>query len=129
MADRPSKHLSEAERADLIRAFEARDPSPFRKHLTDALSVEPDWAELAKKSPDRWAQSVMIMSKLGGVHTDKLEIEGSGLISFARSIERMSDAEVEAEHQKRLKPPAKVIDITPDAAQPRDNERAEGARP
>jgi hypothetical protein len=118
MADYPRRSLTPEERAELIRRLENHDLGAMRDHLADALGVQPDWDALAKKSPDRWVQALLMLSKLGGVYVDKLEVQGTGIVAFAREIERMSDAELEARYQAKQSPkPAKVIELPSQTAQ------------
>lgn len=132
MADSPRSGLTEAERQELrdrMSRIEGRDADDFRRMLASAIGCEPTREALqafANKAPDRYMQYLMIAAKLAGFHTDKLEIEGTGLVAFARSLDRMSDAEIEALNAARHAPkPAKVLDITPSLAS--GAVRAEGA--
>lgn len=46
---------------------------------------------IAEKNPDRWAQMLAIVARLGG-YNDKLEVEGS----ITTRASQLSDAELEA---------------------------------
>ena len=65
---------------------------PFQEVLTLLIEAAPDREDVhafAKRYPDRWAQAVAILARLGGYH-DKLQIDASITLDVAR----MSDAEL-----------------------------------
>jgi hypothetical protein len=69
--------------------------SPFRDQVLKFLINAPSdqaIAFLAEKNPDRWAQALAIVARLGG-YNEKLEVEAS----VSMSINAMSDAELAAE--------------------------------
>jgi hypothetical protein len=85
----PSREEVRAELGALSRA-------PFRRILEDFLAAAPSTQAVAKaatKSPDRWAQSLSIIAKLGGYH-EKLEIDGTA------RIQTLSDVEIEQEVER-----------------------------
>ncbi len=65
---------------------------PFQEVLTHLLEAAPDVEDVhafAKRYPDRWAQAVAILARLGGYH-DKLQIDATVTLDVAR----LSDAEL-----------------------------------
>jgi hypothetical protein len=68
--------------------------------LIEAAPDREDVHAFAKRYPDRWAQAVAILARLGGYH-DKLQIDATVSLDVAR----MSDAELlqrQAEVDERL---------------------------
>jgi hypothetical protein len=99
----PSREEVRAELGALSRA-------PFRRILEDFLAAAPSTQAVAKaatKSPDRWAQSLSIIAKLGGYH-EKLEIEGTARIHALSDVEIEQEVErlVQAELARRGEPQA-----------------------
>jgi hypothetical protein len=99
----PSREEVRAELGALSRA-------PFRRILEDFLAAAPSTQAVAKaatKSPDRWAQSLSIIAKLGGYH-EKLEIEGTARIHALSDVEIEQEVErlVQAELARRTDPKA-----------------------
>jgi hypothetical protein len=99
----PSREEVRAELGALSRA-------PFRRILEDFLAAAPSTQAVAKaatKSPDRWAQSLSIIAKLGGYH-EKLEIEGTARIHALSDVEIEQEVErlVQAELARRTDPNA-----------------------
>ena len=69
---------------------------PFQEVLTHLLEAAPNREDVhafAKRYPDRWAQAVAILARLGGYH-DKLQIDATVILDVAR----MSDAELLQRH-------------------------------
>lgn len=65
---------------------------PFQEVLTLLIEAAPDLDDVhafAKRYPDRWAQAVAILARLGGYH-EKLQIDATVTLDVAR----MSDAEL-----------------------------------
>ena len=65
---------------------------PFQEVLTHLLEAAPnrdDVHAFAKRYPDRWAQAVTILARLGGYH-DKVQIDATVSLDVAR----MSDAQL-----------------------------------
>lgn len=68
---------------------------PFRTVLARLLDNAPSdeaIGEQAERNPDRWAQTVALIARLGG-YNEKLEVEGS----IALKINDLSDAELQAQ--------------------------------
>jgi hypothetical protein len=68
---------------------------PFRTVLARLLDNAPSdeaIAGQAERNPDRWAQTVALIARLGGFN-EKLEVEGS----ITHKINELSDAELEAQ--------------------------------
>ncbi len=77
---------------EIARAVSRLSREPFQEVLTHLLEARPDREavhQFAKKYPDRWAQAVAILARLGGYH-DKLEIDASVTVN----VSRLSDMEL-----------------------------------
>ena len=67
--------------------------APFREVLSHFIEAEPDVAsvkEFAMKYPDRWAQALAMLGRLGGYH-DKLQVD----TSIAVTISQLSDSQLQ----------------------------------
>ena len=65
---------------------------PFREVLSHFIEAEPDVASVAafaKKYPDRWAQGLAILGRLGGYH-EKLQVD----TSIAVTLTQLSDSQL-----------------------------------
>ena len=77
---------------EIALAISKLSREPFQEVLTHLLEAAPDVEDVhafAKRYPDRWAQAVAILARLGGYH-DKLQIDATVSLDVAR----MSDAEL-----------------------------------
>jgi hypothetical protein len=76
---------------------------PFRRVLGKLLENGPSdeaIASQAERNPDRWAQTVALIARLGG-YNEKLEVEGS----LSLKVQQLSDSELVAllaEYQGQL---------------------------
>lgn len=81
---------------EIVKAqIDSLSRQPFRDLLARFLVAAPTEeaiAQQAEKHPDRWAQSTVIVARLGGF-SEKLEVEGS----LSMRIEGLSDAQLQAE--------------------------------
>ena len=104
---------------EIASAISRLSREPFQEVLTLLLEARPDREavyQFAKKYPDRWAQGVAILARLGGYH-DKLEIDAKLTVN----ISRLSDMELMgqlAEIQKNLA----ALEDDPDSALENDPE-------
>ena len=65
---------------------------PFRRILAKLLECAPSdnaISSQAEKNPDRWAQTVALIARLGG-YNEKLEVEGS----LNLKVQQLSDSEL-----------------------------------
>ena len=65
---------------------------PFRRILAKLLECAPSDTAItsqAEKNPDRWAQTVALIARLGG-YNEKLEVEGS----LNLKVQQLSDSEL-----------------------------------
>ena len=78
---------------ELEKALEQRSRRPFRALLARVLENAPSSEAiraLAQRNPDRWAQTLALVGRLGG-YNEKLEVEGN----INLRIQALSDAELE----------------------------------
>lgn len=87
---------------DAIREqLELQQREPFRNPLVKVLRgfttlSQEDMNAYVKKTPDRAGQLLAILGRLNG-YSERTEVgiePTSGLLGFARAVERMSDAEI-----------------------------------
>ena len=77
---------------EIAEAISRLSREPFQEVLTLLLEAKPDREavyQFAKKYPDRWAQAVAILARLGGYH-DKLEVDAKVTVNMSR----LSDMEL-----------------------------------
>ncbi len=77
---------------EIAGAISRLSREPFQEVLTLLLEAKPDREavhQFAKRYPDRWAQAVAILARLGGFH-DKLEVE----TNITVNLSRLSDMEL-----------------------------------
>ena len=77
---------------EIAGAISRLSREPFQEVLTLLLEAKPDREavnQFAKRYPDRWAQAVAILARLGGYH-DKLEVE----TNITVNLSRLSDMEL-----------------------------------
>ncbi len=77
---------------EIAGAISRLSREPFQEVLTHLLEARPDREavhQFAKRYPDRWAQAVAILARLGGYH-DKLEVE----TNITVNLSRLSDMEL-----------------------------------
>ena len=77
---------------EIASAISRLSREPFQEVLTHLLEAKPDREavyQFAKRYPDRWAQAVAILARLGG-YNDKLEID----TNITVNLSRLSDVEL-----------------------------------
>lgn len=82
------------DQAEVRKHLQQQNRQPFRDLLALVLDCHPSSTAMkgiAEKNPDRWAQMLAIVARLGG-YNDKLEVEGS----ITTRASQLSDAELEA---------------------------------
>lgn len=99
---------------DVAAKIAALSRSPFRDKVVQFLVNGPSdgaIACLAERNPDRWAQALAIVARLGGFN-EHLTIEGT----LTHRIEALSDVELDAEItalRHRLEASSNVDDANP----------------
>lgn len=79
-------------RAEIKQQLENGRREPFLELLADFIDAKPDQealAQFARKSPDRWAQSIAIFAKPAG-YNDRVEVD----MTLAAKVQSMPDAEL-----------------------------------
>ncbi len=102
----------EEEKAILLDEVWNYSRTPFMRILADFLCCAPDpeaIKEFANKSPDRWAQALLLVGKMAGYH-EKLLVEKN----VVHQIHMLGDSELEerlAELEKEMGANAPILDL------------------